>query len=139
MRDTEPRDALLGSLGTFGADLAKWPQAQARAAREALLGRPEFRRAWERERDLDRAVREHREALDAGIAASGALGRVRSRTLARLPAPPAGLRWQRIAAAVLVAGMLGGMLDVFLTERATATADIVMLDPLYGLEELEIQ
>ena len=57
----------------------------------------------------------------------------------RLPAPLAGLAWQRIAAAMLVAAMLGGMLDLVLAAAPGEAPDVVMLDPLEGLTEAELQ
>jgi hypothetical protein len=139
MTDSPAGNALLENLGTFGFDLRKWPPERVAGARERLLSDPEFRRAWEAERDLDRSLDQWRAALDAEIGGSGALGRIRQRALAPLANPLAAIGWQRIAAAVLLAGMLGGAMDLFLAERTAAPADYVMLDPLYGLAETELQ
>jgi hypothetical protein len=40
---------------------------------------------------------------------------------------------------VLVAGMLGGVMDLFLADETPDSADVVMLDPLYGLADTELQ
>jgi hypothetical protein len=130
-------DARFETLGTFGSDFSRWPAERAAGAREALLAVPEFRRAYEAERTLDGALAEMREELDRSIRQSGALRRVRQRTLARVAAAPlAGLGWQRIAAAVLIAGMLGGALDLALgPPQAGDTTDIAALDPLITLGE----
>jgi hypothetical protein len=127
------------SLRMLGSDLSGWPPEAASRARQRLLSDPEFRRAWERERDLDRMLAAQRDELDRSIQRSGALERVRSGALARLPNALAGFRWQRVAAAVLVAGMLGGALDLVLPEPPADAPEIVMLDPLYGIEETELQ
>ena len=127
------------TLRIFGSDISGWPPERALRARERLLSDPEFRRAWERERDLDRMLAGHRDALDRSIRESGALERVRSGVLGRLPIALAGFRWQRIAAAMLVAGMLGGALDLFLPEPAADAPEIAMLDPLYGIDDTELQ
>ena len=139
MNETSRRDALSGNLATFGADLSRWPAEHAAAARESLLADPAFRAAWEKERDLDRALQQHASAIDGAIAASGSVERIRARALSRLPAPLAGLAWQRIAAAMLVAAMLGGMLDLVLAAAPGEAPDVVMLDPLEGLTEAELQ
>ena len=122
-------EALLESLRAFGSDLSRWPDRLQAAAREALLARPEFRRDWESERVLDRALAEHRDALDGDIARSGAAQRVR-RHLVRASDPLAGMRWRSIAAAMLVAGMLGGAIDLALPDPSTELADTAMFDPL---------
>jgi hypothetical protein len=135
MTDLKRDGELDAVLATFGAELSRWPETRRSGAREALLRDQKFRRAWERERDLDRAIQTCAGELDREIAAAGALARVRERALARLPDPIAGIGWQRIAAAMLVAAMLGGAMDLVLMEETEASADVVMLDPLYGLAE----
>lgn len=128
------------SLATYGSEISKWPPERAAGAREALMSVPDFRRAWEDERALDRALGGARQALDDEIARSGALQRLRWQTLARLPLNALeGLGWHRVAAAVLIAGMLGGATDLLLPEPVTDTADVVMLDPLSGVDETELQ
>lgn len=127
------------TLRILGSDIAGWPPQVAARARERLLSDPEFRGAWERERDLDRMLAGHRDALDRSIRESGALERVRSGALGGLPNALAGFRWQRIAAAMLVAGMLGGALDTVLPGPPADAPEIVMLDPLYGIDDTELQ
>ena len=122
-------EALFASLRAFGADLSRWPDRPQVAAREALLARPDFRRAWESDRALDRSLAEHRETLDGEIAHSGAVARIRRR-LVRASDPLAGVQWRSVAAAVLVAGMLGGAIDLALPDRSAELTDMAMLDPL---------
>jgi hypothetical protein len=136
-------DPLVRTLATFGAEFSRWPDEHAAEARRALLTRPDFRRAWAAARAFDAALVEERDRIDEAIRASGAVARVGRRTLAHAAADPlarlrskrrvpdnpfAGLRWQRIAAAMLFAGLLGGATDLLLPEADSP--DVVMLDPL---------
>jgi hypothetical protein len=59
--------------------------------------------------------------------------------LRRSASPLAGLPWQRIAAAVLVAGMLGGAVDLLLPERSTDAVDATIVGALYDLDQLGTQ
>ena len=121
-------------LATYGADLSRWPEGSAEA-REALLGQPEFRFAWERERDLDRKLAEDRERLDAEIARSGALARFGRLASRRIPGHGlADIPWRRVAAAVIVAGMLGGGLDLMLPGPAADAIEMALVDPLASLD-----
>lgn len=127
-------NGLLGALRAYGADFSRWPSGQAQEARAALLSTPAFRRAWEDERRLDRAFTEHRATLDAGIAHSGAVERVRKRALSHLPVPLAVLPWQRIAAAMVVAGMLGSAADLLISSTLSDPSEPALVDPLLGLD-----
>ena len=85
---------------------------------------------------LDLLLAEHRADLDAAIAASGSLHRVRDHVLARhAAATAASLPWLRIAAAVLVAATLGGALDLAWTPPDSV--ELALNDPLYALELAE--
>jgi hypothetical protein len=120
---------LVGRLAAFGTDLSRWPEDGAAAARRALLGEPEFRRAWDDARVLDARLAGERDAIDLVVRRSGALARLSRRTLAQLdPDPLAGLRWERIAAALMVAVLLGGATDLLLPKADSP--GVVMLDPL---------
>jgi hypothetical protein len=131
----KPRHGALGAaLRAYGSDLSRWPADVAQSARADLLSTPEFRRAWEEERSFDRALADERVAVDATIARSGAFERVRSRTLAHLPVPLARLPWQRIAAAMLVAGMLGGATDLLISSSLSEPSEPALIDPLLGLD-----
>jgi hypothetical protein len=136
---TDPRrDQLAESLDAYGADFSRWPAERVQDARRALLARPDFRGAFDAARVLDRGIANGRDDLDRTVDDSGASARVVRRVLARVaPDPLAGLRWQRIAAAILVAGMLGGALDLVMPEPADPL-DLVMLDPL-SAEDTELQ
>ncbi|HWT29874.1 MAG TPA: hypothetical protein VN240_02495, partial [Propylenella sp.] len=92
-------------------------------------------------REVKSAIHVLRGEMDDEIARSGCCARVRTRTLARLRRHPyAGLDWRKIAAAFLVAGMLGGAIDVLLFRPESEPADIVMVDPvLYGLDFAELR
>lgn len=126
-------DALRQCLGAFGADLDKWSPSLAGRARTALLSDPEFRRAFELERDLDRRIEAERAASERRVADSGAVERLRRRALGSIPGDPlVGFGWQRLAAAMLVAGMLGGAFDLLLPERLSEPAEAAFLGPLYG-------
>ncbi len=84
---------------------------------------------------LDRLIAEHRAALDAEIAGSGALLRVREGVLMRAPGDPLdGLQWRRVAAAVLVAGMLGGAVDYLRPESVAEPVGVAAVDVLYDLD-----
>jgi hypothetical protein len=128
-------------LQTSGADLARWEPEPAAAARTALLADPAFRRAWEGERSLDAALGGFRDEIAETVARSGAAERIRTRTLRLIPADPlAGIRWQRIAAAVLLAGLLGAAMDlVFVEPEAPASEIVVAIDPLDTGSGVEIQ
>jgi hypothetical protein len=82
--------------------------------------------------DLEKLMAEERNALDGEIARSGAPRRVRDSVMRRSADPLAGLSWQRIAAAVLVAGMLGGAVDLLLPEPGAD--DVTMVSALDMLD-----
>ncbi len=128
MRDRERR------LSTYGSDLSRWPRG-ADEARPALLAEPEFRRAWEKERELDRRLATLRGALDDEIARSGALGRLRQRTAGRVSAGfISDIPWRRVAAGVLLAGMLGGAVGFALPPTSPDPIEMALVDPLAGLD-----
>jgi hypothetical protein len=87
---------------------------------------------------LDRAMLEFCAELDREIAGSGAAFRVRSRTLARVVDPIERMPWRRIAAAALLAGMLGAAFDLALPERDTHPPEVGLVDPLAGMDEVGI-
>jgi hypothetical protein len=122
-------------IEAFGADLQRWPAALAAQARADLLSKPEVRRAFDLARDLDAKLAAERVALDEQISASGSMDRLRSRLLARTKGDPlAGFGWQRLAAAMLVAGVLGGAVDLLLPERTREPSEAAFLGPFYGAE-----
>ncbi len=85
---------------------------------------------------LHRRLAAYAAAIDAEIARSGALARVRRNVLQRRPAGVfLDISWRRIAAAILVAGMLGGAVDLMLPDRQAADSfDVAIVDPLYALD-----
>ena len=127
------RRSLDDLLSTYGSDLSRWPEQGAEAKAE-LLRNPEFRRAWERERALDGVLAGHRGELEGEIARAGALARLRQRLERHAAGPLAGVTWRRLAAAVVVAGLLGGALDLMLPERVAEPLDVALVDPLSGFE-----
>jgi hypothetical protein len=120
---------LFRRLITYGSDLSRWPDRSSDAKAE-LLRDPEFRRAFEDERIFDHDLAEHREMLDREIAGAHAVAQLKRNLMRHAAGPLAGMDWRRIAAAVLVAGMLGGALDLMLPDAPTDQTDIAVLDPL---------
>ena len=117
-------------LATFGSDFSRWPDG-AGEAREALLSDPPFRRAFERERDLDRRIAADRLEIDAEIVRSGALVRLGRLSERYAPAAFFAFPWRRVAAGMLLAGMLGGALDyLVLPQAASEPVDLAFVDPL---------
>jgi len=126
---SDDRHDFFRRLSAYGSDLSRWPE-RASEARAALLRDQEFRRAFDEERIFDGDLTEHREMLDREVAGAHTIARVK-RGLARHAAGPlAGMDWRRIAAAVLVAGLLGGALDLMLPDASVEQTDIAILDPL---------
>ena len=83
------------------------------------------------ERVLDRALAAHRDAMDAGDSALGRrIGNSPALAVADLRRSAGRNRVARIAAAMLVAGMLGGAIDLVLPRAARSRTDMAMLDPL---------
>jgi hypothetical protein len=124
-------------LATYGSDLSRWPDG-ANEARKTLLGDPEFRRAWAEERDLDRKLVTDRAEIDTEIALSGALDRI-GRLSGRYASAGfiAGIPWRRVAAGVILAGVLGGALDYLVVPQLTSEPiDLALIDPLGGLDAM---
>jgi hypothetical protein len=88
--------------------------------------------------EIERLIAKTRNELDAEIAGSGALARIRDNMLRHASVDPlAGLHWQRIAAAVLIAGMLGGAIDLILPESRADPVEVAIIDPLYDYDQPE--
>jgi len=128
--ENDHRAALDSSLAAFGAELGRWPAARAASARERLLRDRDFRRDWEAERALDRLLAGHRDEIEATIRADKGAERLRRATLARLPATAVRLRWRELAAAMLVAAMLGAAADLLLDRPGPDAAEVAGLDAL---------
>lgn len=138
MVETGGSARLEARLEACGADLRRWPEPEAAAARERLLRDRDFRQHFDEARRLDSLLHAERSDMDKRIAASGAMARLRG---IRAPSRVFGLgrHWRRIAAGVLVAGLLGGTFDSLLTERAQ-TQVVVLVDPLlYGPDETDLR
>jgi len=121
-------------LATYGSDFSRWPEG-AKHAREALLSEPEFRQAWQRERTFERTLAAERDAMDLEIERSGAALRLaRLASKAGSQAVHLGIPWRRVAAGVLVAGLLGGALDLMLPQPASDPIELALVDPLAGLD-----
>jgi len=126
-------------LSAYGADVSRWPSGAAEA-RAALLADPQFRRVWEAERSFDRALAAEREALDAEIVRSGALARLgplaaRSTAAGYLAEIP----WRRVAAGVILAGMLGSVIDLILPGPTPDPIEVALFDPLAGVDGVDIR
>jgi hypothetical protein len=128
---------LFRRLAVHGSDLSRWPD-RATEAKAALLRDPEFRSAFEDERIFDGDLAEHREMLDREIAAAHTVTRLKRGLMRQVAGPLAGMDWRRIAAAVVVAGMLGGALDLMLPDSGADQVDIAILDPL-DLENMGVE
>lgn len=116
-------------LSAYGSDLSRWPSG-ASEARAALLADPEFRRAWEAERAFERALVAERDLFDAEILRSGAVAR-----LGRLTARGASaglladIPWRRVAAGVILAGMLGSALALVVPGPTSEAVEVALFDP----------
>lgn len=126
---SDARHDLFRRLAVYGSDLSRWPE-RATEAKAALLRDQRFRRAFEDERIFDRDLGEHREMLNREIAGGRTVARLKRNIVRHVAGPLAGMDWRRIAAAVLVAGMLGGALDLMLPDAGVDQTDIAILDPL---------
>jgi len=129
-----PKEALY----RYGSDLSRWPDGIRAAAREALLRDSGFRKAWESEQAIDRTLLRHRDEMDAAIARSGAVSRIAAR-LPRLAHPLSGFHWRSVAAAMVVAAMLGGALDLALVDRSVEPPEAELLDPLAALYDADLR
>lgn len=117
-------------LAIYGSDLSRWPDG-ASEAREALLSNQSFRRSWETERDLDRRIAADRTEIDSEIMRSGALARLGRLSERYAAAAFVAIPWRRVAAGVLLAGVLGGALDyLVLPQAASEPVDLAFVDPL---------
>lgn len=135
-----PTNAPAGeALAAYGARFGKWPsQERAAEARKALLADPAMRRAYEAEKRLDAALAAYGAEIDRAVAADGAVKRLRDSVLRRIPRRRT-LSLPRIAAAVLVASLLGGAVDVLFMPRADEP-EIVLADPLiYGPDRIDFR
>ena len=123
-------------LATYGAKLEKWPSREAAAAAgAALLADPSLRREWDEEKRIDAALATYREAVDEEVRTERSMERIRAGVLGRIPRRNP-IRLTRIAAAVLVAGLLGGTVDLLVMPDSTASGtEIVLAETLiYGPE-----
>jgi hypothetical protein len=134
---------LVAAVDRFGPDLSRWPDALlARRAREAALADRDFRTYLDGASNLGRALDDARAALDADIERSGAAIRIAAAVAARRPASPPRPRWYAIAAAMVLAAGLGGLLDAGIvgTKAGSATQTVVAVDPLiFGPVDTGIQ
>jgi hypothetical protein len=92
------------------------------------------------QRRLEAGIRSAREAIDRDIIASGAIGRVQQAVLLSVSRDrERRLPWVAIAAGLVVAACLGGLVDLaVLGSRDAAPVDVVIVDPLvFGPTELD--
>ena len=123
---------LLDAIDRHGPDLARWSdQVLANDVRHAALADRAFRARLDAASWLDAGLASVRDAMDAEIAASGAVLRVRSAVLAAVPRRINARRWRLVAAAVVVAAGLGALADVtILSPAGSQPMEVVILDPL---------
>lgn len=81
-------------------------------------------------RELDREIAAHCERLDREIADAGSVVRLKRELAQYATTPFAAFDWRRLAAAMVLAGMLGGALDLMLPEPIADQPEIAILDPL---------
>lgn len=135
----EKLERIAAALRRWGAKLGRWPDgAMAAEARMALMSDRSLRAACEEEKRLDAALAAHGAAIDAALTAEGARERVAAGVLGRISRRQP-LDLGRLAAAVLVAGFLGGAVDaLFLPQREAP--QIVLADQLvYGPDSVEFR
>ena len=131
---------LSASLAAYGSDFSRWPLS-ARPKRGRRCSPSRISAApGRRSASSTASLRTRRAELDGEIARAGAVERVAARRSARLAAGPlAGMRWRRIAAAVLIAGMLGGAIDLMLAERGRADRPRWRMSIRSPLDETDVQ
>jgi hypothetical protein len=134
---------LVAAVDRFGSDLGLWPDASlARRARAAALADREFRAYLDGAAALGRALAGARAALEEEIDRSGAATRIAASVLSRRPAQPLRPRWFAIAAAMVLAAGLGGLIDADIagTRTAGGAQTVVALDPLiFGTVDTGVQ
>lgn len=121
------------ALDRLGADLSAWPDpASAGAARRMALSDRAFRARLDTAMAIDAGLARVRDALDAEIAATGAVARVEAEALAAAsPRVASGRRWALVGAAAIAAAVLGAIVDVtLLAPLGSQSFDVVVLDPL---------
>jgi hypothetical protein len=119
------------ALGAFGTDFSRWPKERAAYGRRLLVADLGFRAVYENERRLDAALAACRDAELGDPDLAAAATRVRARALASMRRTPLRmLPWRQIAAAMIIASMLGGVADLAFVDDGDMSADLVMLDPL---------
>jgi hypothetical protein len=81
-------------------------------------------------RDIDGQFRNLRDLVDEDVLRAGAVARVKTNVLREATRPLGGLDWRRLAAGIVLAGALGGALDMMLPEPSQEPSEIAILDPL---------
>lgn len=133
---------LTDAIDRYGSALQRWPDpALANEVRAGVLADRGLRHYFDSAAALDRGLGKVREALDAEIAASGAVARIGAAIQATLPDRHSRSRWIAVAAALVIAAGLGSVFDLrFLAPLDERGVDVVVLDPLvFGPTEIEIR
>jgi len=120
-------------LDRYGGDLSRWPdRTLARRAAEATLANPALRRHLDAARALDSGLSSLRDSLDAEIASSRAVARVKASILSRTrPRPYERLRWAAAIVAIMLAGGLGSLSDFTIVDvHEDDQSSVVLVDPL---------
>lgn len=131
---------LRDAVDLWGPDLSSWPDiAQLRHAREALLSDRSFRAYRDGAVEADRLLRTASAALDERIATGGSVARISDAVLAKVEPRRSHhySRYAALAAALVVAGVLGSASGWVLGGSDPGKTSVVQLDPiLFGPAEL---
>jgi hypothetical protein len=132
MRGSGREAAIRDAIDRHGADLASWrDRGLANETRAAVLADRQLRAYFDDGLTLARGLDDARTALDAEIAASGAVARVSAALSARLPLPQRRHGWVAVAATLVLAAGLGSAFDLaFLQSPDAGSFNVVVLDPL---------
>lgn len=131
---------LTDAIDRYGSALQRWPDpALANQVRAGVLADRGLRHYLDGAAALDRGLAGVRNALDAEIAAIGAVARISEAIQASLPDRHSRSRWIAVAAALVIAAGLGSVFDLrFLAPLQERSVDVVVLDPLvFGPTEIE--
>jgi hypothetical protein len=136
------KNAICEAIDRYGPDFDAWPdRGLAREARQAILADRALRAWYDDAAILERGLVAACAAVDAEIAACGAIARIESGLARRLPRQRAYRRWIAVAAALVVAAGLGSAYDLAIAGNASSQpVNMVVLDPLvFGPAEVEVQ
>jgi len=125
-------ETIPGMIDVYGGDLSRWPGRElARRAAEAALADRTVRGTLDRARVLDRGLAAARAGIDAEIAASGAVGRVRKAVLsATRPRLFGRLQWAAAISVIVCGAGLGSWSDLRLAQPEALSEVAIVVDPI---------